>query len=204
MAAAEATGGGRGFSGGIRGRDLRPPATPTCPAVARRAKADARSTSHQRRRAPKNSAHFNRAARLTNTERRLHCPSLRARRTRASQSRVRECEADWSATCDEFSQEDTSQRCRARRTRSPGNEDHKGSIGRRRAFCQQRCASVGGGNKVKRRSERDTEALRNENVQTFSTTERRAFVWSAAACTRHSTLLTPYPLGSSSVNRIKS
>src|SRR5262245_22443473 len=76
----------------------------------------------------KNFAYFDRVARLTNTHHRLHCPSLRARRTQASHSKVRECEADWSATCDEFSQEDTSRRCRARRTRSSGEENHQGSI----------------------------------------------------------------------------
>ena len=50
-------------------------------------------------------------------------------------------------------------------------------------FCQQRCESVAGGNKVKRRFERDTEVLGRESVQTFSTSERQAFVWGAAACT---------------------
>src|SRR5262245_18593152 len=74
----------------------------------------------------KNFAYFDRVARLTNTHHRLHCPSLRARRTQASHSKVRECEADWSATCDEFSQEDLSRRCRARRTRSSGEEGPQG------------------------------------------------------------------------------
>src|SRR5258708_10065674 len=63
-------------------------------------------------------------ARLTNRDRCLHCPSLRALDVGQPVSSVRECEADWSAICDATSKEDASRGSRVRRTRIVGKEGH--------------------------------------------------------------------------------
>jgi hypothetical protein len=87
----------------------------------------------------------------------LHSSTLRAPDAGKPVSLVRECEADRSAIRDVASKEETSQCCRAKRTRVAGKKSTKSWAVRRRAYLSARRASVFADKDAKRFSKRDCE-----------------------------------------------